>query len=51
MIFPSTVNLDDGYRTFTDGSFVEVNWLQRRPHLYGAFVDESNVGSLEEVDR
>ena len=42
----ATVNLDDGYRTFVDGSFIEVNWLQRRPHLYGAFMDENNVGSL-----
>lgn len=42
----ATVNLDDGYRTWGDGSFRDVNWLQRRPHLYGAFVDETNVGSL-----
>jgi predicted amidohydrolase len=42
----ATVNLDDGYRTWNDACFREVNWLQRRPHLYGAFVDENNVGSL-----
>ena len=42
----ATVNLDDGYRTFADGCFREVNWVQRRPHLYGAFLDENNVGSL-----
>ncbi len=42
----ATVNLDDGYRTFIDGGFEEVNWIQRRPHLYGPFVDENNVGSL-----
>ncbi|MCX7014190.1 MAG: carbon-nitrogen hydrolase family protein [Candidatus Sumerlaeota bacterium] len=42
----ATVNLDDGYRTWNGGCFREVNWLQRRPHVYGAFVDPGNCGGL-----
>ena len=42
----ATVNLADGYRTWNGGCFREVNWLQRRPHLYKAYSDESNRGSL-----
>ncbi len=38
------VDLDDGYRTWNGGCFRDVNWLQRRPHLYGAFIDPSNLG-------
>ncbi|MFH1085021.1 MAG: carbon-nitrogen hydrolase family protein [Chloroflexota bacterium] len=40
------VNPDDGYRTYDDGCFCGVNWVQRRPHLYGAFTDELNYGGL-----
>ena len=40
------VSPDDGYRTWNDGCFRGVNWAQRRPHLYGAFVDEDNWGGL-----
>ena len=42
----ATVDLADGYRTWNGGCFREVNWLQRRPHLYEAYSDESNRGSL-----
>ena len=28
------------------GCFRGVNWMQRRPHTYGAFGDEKNVGGL-----
>ncbi|MBN1670425.1 MAG: carbon-nitrogen hydrolase family protein [Kiritimatiellae bacterium] len=42
----ATVELDDGYRSWNGGCFRDVNWMQRRPHLYGAAVDEFNVGSL-----
>ncbi|MDH7569516.1 MAG: hypothetical protein QHJ73_08020, partial [Armatimonadota bacterium] len=42
----ATVRLDDDYRTWNGGCFAQVNWMQRRPHLYGAFVDPKNVGSL-----
>ena len=37
----------DGYRTWNGGCFTDVNWMQRRPHVYGPFVDEENVGSLD----
>jgi len=40
------VSLADGYRTWNGGCFADVNWMQRRPHLYGAFTDETNQGSL-----
>jgi predicted amidohydrolase len=42
----ATVPLDDGYRTWNGGCFRAVNWMQRRPHLYGAFTDDENQGSL-----
>lgn len=42
----ATVVLEDGFRTWNAGCFREVNWMQRRPHLYGAYGDEENVGSL-----
>jgi predicted amidohydrolase len=35
----ATVALDDGYRTYSGGCFRQVNWIQRRPHLYGAFIE------------
>lgn len=41
-----TVELEDGYRTWNGGCFRDVNWMQRRPHVYGAFVDPDNLGSL-----
>jgi len=42
----ATVTPEDGYRMWNSGCFREVNWMQRRPHVYGEFVDEGNVGSL-----
>ncbi len=42
----ATVHLDDGYRTWNGGCFRDVNWMQRRPHVYGAFVEPDNLGSL-----
>ncbi|GAF72700.1 unnamed protein product, partial [marine sediment metagenome] len=42
----AVVEVDDGYRTWNGGCFRAINWMQRRPHLYHAFTDESNVGSL-----
>ena len=38
--------LVDGYRTWNGACFREINWLQRRPHLYGAYVEAENKGSL-----
>ena len=29
---------DDGYRKWNGGCFRQVNWRQRRPHIYGAFI-------------
>lgn len=40
------VPLVDGYRTWNGACFREINWLQRRPHLYGAYVEAGNKGSL-----
>jgi predicted amidohydrolase len=42
----ATVPLDDGYRTWNGGCFRAVNWMQRRPHLYGEFTEQNNQGSL-----
>ena len=39
---------DDGYRTWNGGCFRDVNWMQRRPHLYGAFVTPDCVGGLRQ---
>jgi len=33
------VRFDDGYRKWNGGCFRQVNWRQRRPHLYGSFID------------
>ncbi|OGV73155.1 MAG: hypothetical protein A3K19_15050 [Lentisphaerae bacterium RIFOXYB12_FULL_65_16] len=40
------VNLDEEFRVWNGGCFTDANWLQRRPHLYGAFTAPGNVGSL-----
>ena len=40
------VRAADGYRLWNGGCFAEVNWMQRRPHLYGEYANEQNVGSL-----
>jgi len=42
----ATVMLDDGHRPSSKGCFRGINWMQRRPHIYQAFVDENNIGSL-----
>lgn len=41
------VTLDDGYRIWQGGCFRDVNWLQRRPQLYKAFTDPTNLGGLK----
>lgn len=46
-IIEATVELEDGYRMWNDGCFRAVNWMQRRPHLYPAFTDTENQGSLK----
>ncbi|MBN1675777.1 MAG: carbon-nitrogen hydrolase family protein [Kiritimatiellae bacterium] len=40
------VLLDDAYRVWNGSTFRDVAWYQRRPHLYGAFTDPGNFGSL-----
>jgi predicted amidohydrolase len=45
-LIEAVVPLEDGYRTWNTGCFREVNWIQRRPHLYQAFTDTENQGSL-----
>jgi len=45
-IIGAAVARDDGYRAWNGGCFREVNWMQRRPHLYHAFVDPDNLGPL-----
>jgi len=35
------VPVDPPFRKWNGGSFLQVNWRQRRPHLYGAFVAET----------
>jgi predicted amidohydrolase len=42
----ATVNVRDGYRYWNGGCFRDVNWAQRRPHLYAQYVDTANYGSL-----
>ena len=34
------VALDDGFRKWNGGCFRQVNWRQRRPHLYGAYASD-----------
>lgn len=40
------VPLDDGYRMWQGGSFRDANWLQRRPHLYGASAAPARRGGV-----
>lgn len=35
-LIAATVAMDDGFRKWNGGCFRQVNWRQRRPHLYGA---------------
>lgn len=40
------IDVEDGIRAVSGGCLRGVNWMQRRPHTYGAFGDEDNVGGL-----
>ncbi len=42
----ATVMLEDGFRPSNRGCYRSTNWMQRRPHAYGAFVEEGNLGGL-----
>ena len=41
------VNLVDGFMPKSRGCFRGINWMQRRPHTYRAFVEEENAGALK----
>jgi predicted amidohydrolase len=41
------VSFDDDYRMWQGGSFRDANWLQRRPHLYGASTDPARHGGAK----
>jgi len=43
----ASVLRNDGYLTWNGGCFRDVNWMQRRPHVYGAFVDPDCFGALD----
>jgi predicted amidohydrolase len=45
-IICATVDADDGFRTWNGGDFRGINWMQRRPHVYGEYVEAENRGSL-----
>jgi predicted amidohydrolase len=45
----ATVELDDGYRTWAGGCFRDVNWMQRRPHLYSESTRPENVGGMTQA--
>jgi predicted amidohydrolase len=36
----------DSFRTWNGGDFRGINWMQRRPHVYGEYVEAGNRGSL-----
>jgi len=42
----ANVQFNDGYRTWNGGCFSDVNWMQRRPYIYGEYTNDQNVGSL-----
>jgi len=46
-IIEATLPPNDGYRTWDGGDFREVTFLLRRPHLYGAYTDETGVKPLD----
>ena len=45
-VIVATVDLDDGFRPSNKGCYRGTNWMQRRPHVYQAFVGRENLGSL-----
>ena len=47
-IITACVPDEDGYRTWNGGDFRGINWMQRRPHVYRAYTDESNSGPLQD---
>ena len=47
-IITACVPAEDGYRTWNGGDFRGINWMQRRPHVYRAYTDETNSGPLQD---
>ena len=47
-IITACVPAADGYRTWNGGDFRGINWMQRRPHVYRAYTDETNSGPLQD---
>lgn len=45
----ATVEIDDGYRTWNGACFRDVNWMQRRPHLYPESTRPGNVGGVTQA--
>ncbi|NKB71656.1 MAG: hypothetical protein GKR89_31665 [Candidatus Latescibacteria bacterium] len=47
-VIVADVAMDDGFRKWNGGCFRQVNWRQRRPHLYGAhtFVEPAAMAQL-----
>ena len=45
----ATVELDDGFRTWNGACFRDVNWMQRRPHLYNESTNPENAGSMAQA--
>lgn len=46
-IIEATLPAEDGYRIWNGGDFREVTFLLRRPHLYGAYTDQTSLKPLE----
>ena len=49
-IIEATLPAEDGYRVWDGTDFREATFLLRRPHLYGAYTDQSNVAPLHRTD-
>jgi predicted amidohydrolase len=46
-VIEATLPADDGYRVWNGGDFREVTFELRRPHLYGAYTDQSQLRPLK----
>ena len=47
-VITACLRAEDGYRTWNGGDFRGINWMQRRPHVYHAYTDQTNSGPLRE---
>jgi predicted amidohydrolase len=46
-VIEATLPAEDGFRSWEGGDFRETTFLLRRPHMYGLYTDESNVGPVK----